>query len=381
MPTASPNTPSSQSSSQHSFGTSGGGGGGEGGGGSSSSGGGGGGGGEQLSKTNLYIRGLKPDTSDKDLVTLCQQYGKIISTKAIIDQATGKCKGYGFVDYDSEKSAEAAVKALHATGIQAQMAKQQEQDTTNLYIANLPPCITETDLERMFQPYGSVISTRILRDNSGISRGVGFARMESKEKCELVIQAFNGKYLPGYKEQLTAKFADGGSKKKQQYQNNQWIERQQDALGLHHPYEHLAIAPNGLSPHLMTSLSAIPRYATLATSPVNSYHLPPGSWIPYPGGYLVQAPVTTMLPTNLHPGSSGQSMDPMMLPHHLSAQMSQLHITPQQYVSGPTGGGPHYVHVAFPPPPMQQLSLEDPGSVSAGDDMHFPSQYSHAMAK
>lgn len=75
--------------------------------------------------------------------------------------------------------------------------QQQEQDTTNLYIANLPPCITETDLERMFQPYGSVISTRILRDNNGMSRGVGFARMESKEKCELVIQAFNGKYLPG----------------------------------------------------------------------------------------------------------------------------------------------------------------------------------------
>jgi len=27
-----------------------------------------------LSRTNLYIRGLKPETTDKDLVTLCQQY-------------------------------------------------------------------------------------------------------------------------------------------------------------------------------------------------------------------------------------------------------------------------------------------------------------------
>jgi len=26
-----------------------------------------------LSRTNLYIRGLKPETTDKDLVTLCQQ--------------------------------------------------------------------------------------------------------------------------------------------------------------------------------------------------------------------------------------------------------------------------------------------------------------------
>jgi len=31
--------------------------------------------------------------------------------------------GYGFVDYESEKSAETALKALQSTGIQAQMAK------------------------------------------------------------------------------------------------------------------------------------------------------------------------------------------------------------------------------------------------------------------
>lgn len=32
----------------------------------------GGSGGEQLSKTNLYIRGLHPGTTDQDLVKLCQ---------------------------------------------------------------------------------------------------------------------------------------------------------------------------------------------------------------------------------------------------------------------------------------------------------------------
>ncbi len=75
--------------------------------------------------------------------------------------------------------------------------QQQEQDPTNLYIANLPLYMTENDLETMFTPYGQVISTRILRDNNGISRGVGFCRMESKDKCEQIIQAYNGKILPG----------------------------------------------------------------------------------------------------------------------------------------------------------------------------------------
>lgn len=335
--------------------------------------------GEQLSKTNLYIRGLKPDTNDKDLVNLCQQYGKIISTKAIIDQTTGKCKGYGFVDYDCEKSAEAAVKALAAAGVQAQMAKQQEQDTTNLYIANLPAFISETDLEKMFEPYGSVISTRILRDNNGFSRGVGFARMESKEKCEQIIQAFNGKLLQGCKEQLTAKFADGGSKKKH-YHNSQWIDRQHESLGLHQHYEHLAIAPNGLAPALITSLGAIPRYTTVATSPVNSYHIPSGGWIPYPSGYLFQSPMTSVVPASLHPSMNAPTtVDPVMLPH-LSAQLSQLHIAPQQFLSG--SSGPQYIHMAFPPPHMQQLAIEDPTSgQTVIDEMHFPHQYSHSLNK
>lgn len=54
--------------------------------------------------------------------------------------------------------------------------QQQEQDPTNLYIANLPPFMTENELEEMLQPYGNVISTRILRDPGMNSRGVGFAR-------------------------------------------------------------------------------------------------------------------------------------------------------------------------------------------------------------
>uniref|UniRef100_A0A8C1N8K6 RNA binding motif single stranded interacting protein 1 n=1 Tax=Cyprinus carpio TaxID=7962 RepID=A0A8C1N8K6_CYPCA len=150
---------------------------------------------EQLSKTNLYIRGLLPTTTDHDLVKLCQPYGKIVSTKAILDKTTNKCKGYGFVDFDSPAAAQKAVSALKTSGVQAQMAKQQEQDPTNLYISNLPLTMDEQELEAMLKPFGQVVSTRILRDTNGASRGVGFARMESTEKCEAVISHFNGKYL------------------------------------------------------------------------------------------------------------------------------------------------------------------------------------------
>ena len=43
--------------------------------------------------TNVYIRGLRPETSDEDLLHMVRQYGTIMSTKAIIDTQTKLCKG------------------------------------------------------------------------------------------------------------------------------------------------------------------------------------------------------------------------------------------------------------------------------------------------
>jgi hypothetical protein len=44
-------------------------------------------------------------------------------------------------------------------------------------------------------------------------------RMESKEKCEQIIQMFNGTPLQGSKEPLLVKFADGGIKKRNIYKS------------------------------------------------------------------------------------------------------------------------------------------------------------------
>jgi hypothetical protein len=43
--------------------------------------------------TNVYIRGLRPETTDDDLLHMVRQYGNIVSTKAIIDTQTKTCKG------------------------------------------------------------------------------------------------------------------------------------------------------------------------------------------------------------------------------------------------------------------------------------------------
>uniref|UniRef100_A0A8C9WLP7 RNA binding motif, single stranded interacting protein 2b n=1 Tax=Scleropages formosus TaxID=113540 RepID=A0A8C9WLP7_SCLFO len=290
------------------------------------------GGGEQLSKTNLYIRGLHPGTTDQDLVKLCQPYGKIVSTKAILDKTTNKCKGYGFVDFDSPAAAQKAVTALKASGVQAQMAKQQEQDPTNLYISNLPLTMDEQELEAMLKPFSQVISTRILRDANGTSRGVGFARMESTEKCEAIIQHFNGKYIktpPGVPvptEPLLCKFADGGQKKRQNQgkylQNGRAWTREGETGGITLTYDPTTALQNGfysppysIAPNRMIAQTPISPYIP---SPVSSYQVHSPSWMHHQS-YLMQ-PGAVLTPTMEH----AMSIQPTSMMGPITQQLSHL---------------------------------------------------------
>lgn len=281
---------------------------------------------EPLSSTNLYIRGLSRSCTDEDLVKLCQHYGRIVSTKAILDKASNmQCKGYGFVDFENPADAQRAVMSLQSSGVLVQFAKvpqQQEQDPTNLYISNLPKDLDEKTLEQLILPYGTIVSTRILRDGAGNSRGVGFARMASKEHCEKVIELLNGATLPGTADSLMVKFADcGSSKKKSRWRDMQ--EQQQQYL-----YESPSVmTQNGLvnqRPALMQQGVLATQYVHPPTLP--GYQVPVSSGVP--GHGWQQAAYFMPTPANNHiPGTS--SVDGVS---GLASQMGQVHIST-------TGGG------------------------------------------
>ncbi|XP_028835645.1 RNA-binding motif, single-stranded-interacting protein 1 isoform X2 [Denticeps clupeoides] len=284
---------------------------------------------EQLSKTNLYIRGLSPATTDLDLVEMCQPYGKIVSTKAIMDKTTNKCKGYGFVDFDSPASAQKAVTALKTSGVQAQMAKQQEQDPTNLYLSNLPVSVDEQELENLLKPFGQVVSTRILRDAHGLSRGVGFARMESTEKCDAVISQLNGKFIkmtPGMlapSEPLLCKFADGGQKRrptpsKFTPSGRSWSREAEGRLsGMTLTYDPTPAAmQNGYYPPTYSRIMS-PTAVAPYMSPVSTFQNP--AWITHQP-YIMQHPGAVLSPSMDHP----MQLQPPSLMAPLTQQMGHL---------------------------------------------------------
>ena len=60
----------------------------------------------------LYIGNLSYDVSSADLETLLSPHGTVQSAEVIMDRSTGRSKGFGFVEMDSDAEAQAAIAAL-----------------------------------------------------------------------------------------------------------------------------------------------------------------------------------------------------------------------------------------------------------------------------
>jgi RNA recognition motif-containing protein len=61
----------------------------------------------------LYVGNLTYGVSDSTLEQLFSQFGTVQSAQVIQDRATGRSKGFGFVEMDTEAQAQAAIDGLH----------------------------------------------------------------------------------------------------------------------------------------------------------------------------------------------------------------------------------------------------------------------------
>uniref|UniRef100_A0A8B9ZLK2 RNA binding motif single stranded interacting protein 1 n=1 Tax=Anas platyrhynchos TaxID=8839 RepID=A0A8B9ZLK2_ANAPL len=238
---------------------------------------------------------------------------------------------------------------------------------------------------------GKVISTRILRDSSGTSRGVGFARMESTEKCEAVIAHFNGKFIktpagvsvPA--EPLLCKFADGGQKKRQNQnkyiQNGRAWHREGEVrlAGMTLTYDPTTAAlQNGFYPspysitanRMITQTSITPYIA----SPVSTYQVQSPSWM-QPQPYIMQHPGAVLTPSMDHT----MSLQPASMISPLTQQMSHLSLgSTGTYMPATTAmqGAyiPQYTHVQTAAVPVEEASGQQQVTVETSSD-HSPYTY------
>jgi len=63
----------------------------------------------------LYVGNLSYNTHDEDLREAFSKIGEVVSVTLIVDQSTGRSKGFGFVEMASDEDAEKAIASLNNT--------------------------------------------------------------------------------------------------------------------------------------------------------------------------------------------------------------------------------------------------------------------------
>jgi cold-inducible RNA-binding protein len=67
--------------------------------------------------SNLYVGNLTFNTTTADLETLFAQHGDVTKAQVITDRDTGRSRGFGFVEMESQEGADAAISALNGTDL------------------------------------------------------------------------------------------------------------------------------------------------------------------------------------------------------------------------------------------------------------------------
>ncbi|KAL0441460.1 UNVERIFIED_CONTAM: Polyadenylate-binding protein 6 [Sesamum radiatum] len=208
-----------------------------------------------LPRTSLYVGDLHPDVTEEDLSKTFGQVGPLASLRLCRDKLSHKSlchafvnfwlpghvlsckvaeedgisKGFGFVQFDSEDTAMAALNALHDTVLEGKklyvskfVRKIWRQDGEpgfrSLYVKNLDECITEDVLKDKFSEHGKVSSAVIMKDEKGTSKGFGFVNFDSHESAKKAMEALNGE-LVGSKNLFVGKALKKAERKEQPRQH------------------------------------------------------------------------------------------------------------------------------------------------------------------
>ena len=151
------------------------------------------------------LQNLDKTIDHKALHDTFSSFGNILSCKIATD-ANGQSKGYGFVQFDNEESAQKAIVKLNGMLLNdkqvfvGHFVRKQERDTAvskttfnNVYVKNLSESTTDEDLKFFFGEYGKITSAVVMRDADGKSKCFGFVNYENADDAAKAVEALNGK--------------------------------------------------------------------------------------------------------------------------------------------------------------------------------------------
>ncbi|GFR29588.1 polyadenylate-binding protein [Trichonephila clavata] len=158
---------------------------------------------------NLVVKNLPRTIDDKILRDMFTIYGNILSVK-IVTYQSGDSKGYGFVQFENENSANEAISEVDGTLVHGRkiiVSKfipykdrkrfQEMSFSNNIFVKNLTPSFSSNDLEKLCLCFGNITSARVATNEDNRSKGYGFVSFECAENANRAVAELNRMYLNG----------------------------------------------------------------------------------------------------------------------------------------------------------------------------------------
>src|SRR5689334_17945880 len=126
----------------------------------------------------LHVGNLGPATTERDLRLLFEPAGPVVSVRIMRDRDSGRSKGFGFVELESEAAAH-AITQLHQTEFQGRPLSVSEardrpypsaaqgDPPSRLFVGNLPYETTVAELKEWFSTVGLVSSVLLPVEREG----------------------------------------------------------------------------------------------------------------------------------------------------------------------------------------------------------------------
>lgn len=161
---------------------------------------------------NIFIKNLDKSIDNKALYDTFSAFGNILSCKIAMD-IDGNSKGYGFVHFETEEAARSAIDKVNGMLLNGKkvfvgrfMSRKERMEIlgdkakkfTNVYIKNIFEGLDDDKLRDMFEPYGKVISAKVMTRDDGSSKGFGFVSYEDHDSASKAVNELHGHDIEGH---------------------------------------------------------------------------------------------------------------------------------------------------------------------------------------
>uniref|UniRef100_A0A671PPW4 CUGBP Elav-like family member 3 n=1 Tax=Sinocyclocheilus anshuiensis TaxID=1608454 RepID=A0A671PPW4_9TELE len=165
-------------------------------------------------QTMFYNQAERQQINKHPLGINKRERGKETRANFAFAQTPERC---AFLTYCAKESALKAQNALHEQKtlpgmnrpIQVKPADSEGRGDRKLFVGMLGKQLSDTDVRKMFEPFGSIEECTVLRGPDGASKGCAFVKYQSNAEAQAAISTLHGsRTLPGASSSLVVKFAD-----------------------------------------------------------------------------------------------------------------------------------------------------------------------------